>query len=201
MSNLSHGVDNATEVANIGAVRSILWVSFLVLVWTAVPVSIRAADWKRAAGPADGLSYGRWWKPPGQSQAWKMDCSNAVRWMVRSQTGISLPRSASDQYLMAKEQGKLWRISPKDTRALRKRLRPGDLLFWEYTYKPVRKPPVTHVMIYAGTDAQGRWLMTGASTRAGVGLFPFNPTQSSGGYRYFFGLFKKSGRFAAVGRI
>lgn len=183
--------------------QSILPAPLLVFIWTIVtaPIQAHAANWKHAAQPAWGLAYGQWWKPPGQAQAWKMDCSNTVRWMVRSQTGVSLPRTVSDQYRTVKKQGKLWRISPKNIRALRKRLRPGDLLFWEHTYKPVRKPPVTHVMIYAGTDAQGRWLMTGASTGGGVGVFPFDPMQPTGGYRYFLGLFKKSGRFVAVGRI
>lgn len=158
-------------------------------------------QWVAAVGPANGLSYNQAWVPPGETRTWRMDCSNTARWIYRSATGIELPRTASDQYLYARKNGRVWRISADNQRALAKRLRPGDLLFWEHTYKPTRKPPVTHVMVYVGKDAAGHWLMAGSKSSKGVGVFRFDPRQPSGGYRFFLGIFHRSGRFVGVGRV
>ena len=57
-----------------------------------------------------------------------------------------------------------------DTAWWAKRLQPGDLLFWEHTYKPQRKPPVTHVMVYLGRGERGELLMAGAQNSRGVGI-------------------------------
>ncbi|MGH8045901.1 MAG: NlpC/P60 family protein, partial [Chthoniobacterales bacterium] len=107
---------------------------------------------------SQNVAYNARWLPPGETQTWVMDCSNTTRWLYREVRGINLPRTASDQYEWLRKRHRLWRGRP-DPKALRKHLRPGDLLFWENTYKPPRKPPVTHVMVYLGTDASGRMMM------------------------------------------
>ena len=107
-----------------------------------------------------GLRYSAAWVPPGEATAWTMDCSNTARYLVRRTRGIELPRTASDQYQFVRQRGRLKRVGgifggvPEEG-WWAKRLRPGDLLFWEHTYKPKRKPPVTHVMVYLGRDASG----------------------------------------------
>lgn len=112
--------------------------------------------------------------------------------------GRDIPRTASAQYEWLRSQKRLWRVRP-DGRALAKRLRPGDLLFWEHTYKPQRKPPVTHVMVYLGRDRSGRMLMAGSQNSRGVGIYRFVPEQRWGGYNWFL-WFKRQGRFVAYGR-
>jgi cell wall-associated NlpC family hydrolase len=146
---------------------------------------------------AQNISYNARWLPPGENQAWVMDCSNTARWLYREVRGIDLPRTASDQYELLRRHGRLWRT--RDERTLRKRLRPGDLLFWENTYKPPRKPPVTHVMVYLGTDARGRMMMAGSQNSSGPDIYEFHPDKKTGGYRFFF-FFHRDGRFVAYGR-
>jgi Cell wall-associated hydrolases (invasion-associated proteins) len=82
-----------------------------------------------------------------------------------------------------------------------KRLQPGDLLFWEHTYKPRRKPPVTHVMVYLGRGARGELLMVGSQSSRGVGVYQLQPRVVYGGHGGFLGLFKKKGRLVAYGRL
>jgi len=164
----------------------------------AVPVaqSMTFAD-AIAIPAAQNLSYNARWVPPGESETWVMDCSNTSRWLYREVRGINLPRTASDQYELLRKRGHLWRT--RDERTLRKHLRPGDLLFWENTYKPKRKPPVTHVMVYLGTDARGRMMMAGSQGASGPDIYVFNPAKKMGGYRFFF-FFQRDGRFVAYGR-
>lgn len=144
------------------------------------------------------IPYSGRWTPPGESSPWVMDCSNTTRWLYREVLGIELPRTASDQYEWLRARRKLWKARA-DSRSLRKKLKPGDLLFWENTYKPVRKPPITHVMVYLGTDASGRMMMAGSQGSSGPDIYPFRPEQKMGGYRVFL-FFKKDGRFVAYGR-
>lgn len=120
-----------------------------------------------------------------------MDCSNTVRWFYASALGKSLPRTASAQYEAMRAAGRL-------KNGLRG-VKPGDLLFWENTYKPKRKPPITHVMVYLGRDARGRMLMAGSQGSRGVDVYVFDPKQPMGGYRWFL-WFKKTGRFVGYGR-
>ena len=153
-----------------------------------------------------GIPYNGSWTPPGESVSWVMDCSNTARWLYREGTGLELPRTASEQYLALDRTRLLWPApheflsSRINSDKLGRRLKSGDLLFWENTYKPVRRPDITHVMLYLGTDAKGRWLMAGSQQSAGVNVYVFDPTAKKGGYKTFFGLFKHEGRFVAYGR-
>lgn len=152
------------------------------------------------------IPYNGSWTPPGESGSWVMDCSNTARWLYREGAGIELPRTASEQYLTLDRTKLLWPApheflsSRINTDKLGRKLKAGDLLFWENTYKPVRRPDITHVMLYLGTDPRGRWLMAGSQQSAGVNVYVFDPTAKKGGYKTFFGLFKHEGRFAAYGR-
>ena len=61
-------------------------------------------------------------------------------------------------------------------------LRPGDLLFWMGTYDVQRDPPISHTMIYLGTEkATHKAVMVGSTdgrsydgkSRWGVSVFDF----------------------------
>lgn len=144
------------------------------------------------------IPYNGRWTPPGSAQPWAMDCSNTARWLYLNAAGHQLPRTASDQYETLRTARRLWRVNASDTR-WRSRLRPGDLLFWENTYRPKRKPPVTHVMVYLGRNPDGSMRMAGSQNSRGVDLYTFRPEAPSGGYTWFL-WFKRPGRFVAFGR-
>lgn len=155
---------------------------------------------------AQGLGYGASFVPPGENAAWRMDCSNTSRYLIRKTRGVELPRTASAQYQFVKKHGRLKRAGGlfggvPEKRWWAKRLRPGDLLFWEHTYKPERKPPVTHVMVYVGKDGAGNLLMAGAQNSRGVGIYKLQPHVPYGGHGGFLGLFKKKGKLVACGRL
>jgi cell wall-associated NlpC family hydrolase len=159
-----------------------------------------------------GIEYDDDWRPPGERTSWTMDCSNTSRWLYKVTTGINLPRTASDQYYYLHLQGKAWDVPTvaqglPDTNFLRENLKPGDLLFWENTYKPERQPPITHVMVFLGTNAQGQWLMAGSQSsrggehnrrNGGPDVYIFRPSQPCGGYTSWF--VHHRGRFCAFGR-
>ena len=161
-----------------------------------------------------GIEYDEDWRPPGESHAWTMDCSNTSRYIYKVTTGIQLPRTASDQYYYLHLQGKAWDVPQTaagfaDTNFLRNNLKPGDLLFWENTYRPARQPPITHVMVFLGANDKGQWIMAGSqSTRGGEhnrsnggpDIYVFRPSQPCGGYSTWLGLVHHQGRFCAFGR-
>lgn len=72
----------------------------------------------------------------GASPQTSFDCSGLVQWSY-AQLGVSLPRTAQDQYNATA------RVGPGD-------LQPGDLVFFAYTYPSSPAEPVTHVGIYVG---------------------------------------------------
>jgi cell wall-associated NlpC family hydrolase len=182
--------------------------------------STSASDWgnrflRQARFLGDqGIEYDDDWRPPGESHAWAMDCSNTARYLYKVTTGIELPRTASDQYYYLHLQGKAWDVPQlanglPDTVYLRENLKPGDLLFWENTYRPEREPPITHVMVFLGTNAQGQWIMAGSQTsrggehnrpNGGPDIYVFRPSQPCGGYTTWLGLVHHQGRFCAFGR-
>lgn len=153
-----------------------------------------------------GIRYNGAWTPPGESDAWVMDCSNTCRWVYREAAGVTLPRTASDQYVQLDRAGLLWKAprglfsSSVNVKKLDRNLRTGDLLFWENTYKPVRHPDITHVMLFLGEDKDGHWFMAGSQASKGVAIYEFDPNKKKGGYKTFFGLFKHEGKFVAYGR-
>jgi cell wall-associated NlpC family hydrolase len=161
-----------------------------------------------------GIEYDESWRPPGESHAWEMDCSNTTRYLYRVTAGIELPRTASDQYYNLHVQNKAWDVPQTsdgfaDCNYLRENLKPGDLLFWENTYRPERQPPITHVMIFLGANEKGEWIMAGSQTSrggehnradGGPDVYVFNPTKPCGGYTTWLGLVHHQGRFCAFGR-
>ena len=174
--------------------------------------STRFIQQARALGDK-GIEYDEDWRPPGETHAWTMDCSNTARYLYKVTAGIDLPRTASDQYYYLHLQDKAWDLpdgisSYTECKYLRQNLKPGDLLFWENTYRPERQPPITHVMIFLGTDARGRWLMAGSQgsrgfynrRRCGPDVYVFDPTHYVGGYTTWLGLVRHRGQFVAYGR-
>lgn len=111
-----------------------------------------------------------------------MDCSGFVNYVLR-QVGIDdPPRQANLMYSWVRKAGLFRAVLSVDGRTFElNELRPGDLVFWTGTYSISRDPPVTHVMIYVGTDTEGHRWMVGASEgryamgrpRAGVSAFEF----------------------------
>jgi LysM repeat protein len=161
-----------------------------------------------------GLTYNADWCPPGEEHSWSMDCSNTTRYLYKVATGIQLPRTASDQYYYLHLQNKAWDVPQTSTgfadcNYLRSNLKPGDLLFWENTYRPERQPPITHVMVFLGTNDRGNWIMAGSQSgsggehnrrHGGPDIYVFNPTKPCGGYSTWMGLVHHQGRFCAFGR-
>jgi cell wall-associated NlpC family hydrolase len=158
-----------------------------------------------------GIDYDDDWRPPGERSSWVMDCSNTSRWLYKSVAGINLPRTASDQYYYLHQQGKAWDVPQDgyglpDVAYLQHNLKPGDLLFWENTYRPERQPPITHVMVFLGTNERGQWIMAGSQGSGGEhgrrdggpDVYIFRPSQPCGGYTSWFVHHK--GRFCAFGR-
>jgi LysM repeat protein len=163
---------------------------------------------------AEGIEYDESWRPPGEAHSWEMDCSNTARYLYKVTAGIILPRTASDQYYYLHLQNKAWDVPQTsdgfaDCDYLRQNLKPGDLLFWENTYRPERQPPITHVMVFLGTNDKGQWIMAGSQTsrggehdrsNGGPDIYVFRPTQPCGGYSTWLGLVHHQGRFCAFGR-
>jgi LysM repeat protein len=161
-----------------------------------------------------GIDYDDDWRPPGENRAWTMDCSNTSRYLYQVTAGLKLPRTASDQYYYLHLQGKAWDVPETsdgvaECEYLRHHLKPGDLLFWENTYRPERQPPITHVMVFLGTNSLGQWIMAGSQCsrggehnrrNGGPDVYVFRPTQPCGGYSSWMGLVHHRGRFCAFGR-
>jgi peptidoglycan DL-endopeptidase CwlO len=112
-----------------------------------------------------------------------MDCSGTVYYLLKKAGVADVPRDASEMYAWVWKKTRFQAVvsTSADTFELG-RLQPGDLLFWTGTYEIDRDPPITHVMIYLGTNRQtGRRVMVGASEgrtfngmpRYGVSVFDF----------------------------
>lgn len=186
--------------------RHLLILFLLLLASAAAARSDTALLHTASALQAQRIRYGGSFIPPGETSAWSMDCSNTARYLIRQTRGIELPRTASEQYNYVRSRGRLKRVGGlfggvPDTKWWTKRLRPGDLLFWEHTYKPQRKPPITHVMVYLGRGPSGEPLMAGAQNSRGVNIYKLKPRAPYGGHGGFLGLFKKKGKLVAYGRL
>jgi hypothetical protein len=147
------------------------------------------------------VDYGDSSEIEGVDYVW--DCSNTVRYVYKKALGVTLPRTASDQYVLLEQKGLIF----SRTEDLKKQLQTGDLLFWENTYHPVRRPPITHVMIFLGFNRKGQMLMMGSQSGPGLkrhnpnggpDIYFFDSSQPKGGYGWFFA--KHVGRFVGYGR-
>ena len=114
-----------------------------------------------------------------------MDCSGFTSYVLRENGFRDVPRDASGQYAWLRKAGTFRAVLSRspDTFELED-LRPGDLLFWTGTYATDHDPPVTHAMIYLGTEKGTKnRIMAGSSdgrsyhgiSRYGVGVFDLYP--------------------------
>jgi cell wall-associated NlpC family hydrolase len=112
-----------------------------------------------------------------------MDCSGFIYYVLTAAGYQDAPRQSSDQYLWVRKNSDFHAVISRssDTFEL-KQLRPGDLMFWSGTYEVNRDVPITHVMIYLGTEKKTKKpVMVGASDgrtyqgerRFGVSVFDF----------------------------
>ncbi len=112
-----------------------------------------------------------------------MDCSGTVYYLLNQQGLKDVPRDASEMYRWVWMESRFDAVVSSNPKTFElSRLKPGDLLFWSGTYRIDRDPPVTHVMIYLGTNRfSGRPVMVGASENrrynqkscSGVSVFDF----------------------------
>lgn len=112
-----------------------------------------------------------------------MDCSGFIYYVLRQHGLTQVPRDSSALYTwVRKARGFRAVVSRKADSFEMDELLPGDLLFWSGTYGTTNDPPVTHTMIYLGTEkASGATIMVGASDgrtyrgqkRNGVSVFDF----------------------------
>ena len=132
-----------------------------------------------------------------------MDCSGTVNYLLHKEGLTEVPREASTIYKWAWEANLFQAVNSTDPHSFEfAQLRPGDLLFWTGTYSIQRDPPITHVMIYLGTEKKtGQRVMFGASegrryggmSRYGVSVFEFTmpgfppPTAYTAGTARFVG--------------
>jgi peptidoglycan DL-endopeptidase CwlO len=112
-----------------------------------------------------------------------MDCSGFIYYVVSSAGYKDVPRQSSDQYLWVRKNSNFHAVLSRNSDTFElKQLRPGDLMFWSGTYQVNRDVPITHVMIYLGTERKTKKpVMVGASDgrtyngqrRFGVSVFDF----------------------------
>jgi hypothetical protein len=93
-----------------------------------------------------------------------MDCSGTIYYLLKLSKLTNAPRSSSGIYQWVVDKGKFYPVKTKDLSSTEfNHLKPGDLLFWEGTYKTKHNPPISHVMLYLGTNEKNQPLMFGAS--------------------------------------
>ena len=112
-----------------------------------------------------------------------MDCSGTVHYLLEQAGLKDVPRDSTGLYAWAWKEGHIQPVTSSSLKTFElDRLKPGDLLFWTGTYDTQRDPPISHVMIYLGTNREtGRRVMVGASEgrtyegkpRYGVSVFDF----------------------------
>jgi peptidoglycan DL-endopeptidase CwlO len=112
-----------------------------------------------------------------------MDCSGFIYYVLTNAGYKDVPRQSSDQYLWIRKNSNFHAVLSRNSDTFElKQLRPGDLMFWSGTYQVNRDVPITHVMIYLGTEKKTkRPVMVGASDgrtyngerRFGVSVFDF----------------------------
>lgn len=134
-----------------------------------------------------------------------MDCSGAIFYLLEQQGLAGVPRDSAGQYVWVRKAGGFRAVNSTKAESFEfSDLLPGDLMFWTGTYEVQREFPITHVMLYLGTERKtGNRVMTGASdgrsyagvSRSGVSVFDFKmPTGKSNGE-------PSKARFVGYGRI
>lgn len=93
-----------------------------------------------------------------------MDCSGTIYYLLKLNKLTDVPRSSSGIYQWVVNKGKFYPVITKDLSSIEfNHLKPGDVLFWEGTYKTKHNPPISHIMLYLGTNEKNQPLMFGAS--------------------------------------
>ncbi|HEX5176246.1 MAG TPA: NlpC/P60 family protein, partial [Chthoniobacteraceae bacterium] len=94
-----------------------------------------------------------------------MDCSGFIYYILRAQGFADVPRAANEQYIWVRKADEFDAVLSKKKQSFElDALQPGDLLFWTGTYTIERDPPVTHTMIYLGTERDTKQrVMVGSS--------------------------------------
>ena len=120
-----------------------------------------------------------------------MDCSGFIYHLLRQHGFAQVPRDSSGLYLwVRKARGFRAVVSRKPDSVEMDELLPGDLLFWTGTYATASDPPVSHTMIYLGTEkATGAKIMVGSrdgrsyrgQRRNGVSVFDFTMPRTPAG--------------------
>ena len=125
-----------------------------------------------------GYAYGS--AEPGQGG---MDCSGTIFHLLRGLGFAEVPRDSPGQYVWVRKAGGFRAVVSRSAESFEfAELLPGDLMFWSGTYSIEREIPITHVMLYLGTEKRTkRRVMFGASDgrsyagiqRWGVSVFDF----------------------------
>jgi peptidoglycan DL-endopeptidase CwlO len=112
-----------------------------------------------------------------------LDCSGFIYHVLRQHGFTQVPRDSSGQYTWVRRaRGFRAVISRKADSFELDELLPGDLLFWTGTYATPNDPPISHVMLYLGTEkSTGTRVMVGSSDgrtyrgqkRNGASVFDF----------------------------
>ena len=94
-----------------------------------------------------------------------MDCSGTVYYLLTTMGVKGVPRSSDSLYRWVLQKGRFHAVKGNRFSFFGfSHLKPGDILFWNGTYRSHRKMSASHVMIYLGKDkASGHLLMVGAS--------------------------------------
>lgn len=122
-----------------------------------------------------------------------MDCSGALYYLLTQENKADVPRQADQLYQWVYEKGRFYAVNAHHLNSFEfANLKPGDLFFWTGTYHVDRDPPITHVMLYLGMNADHQPLMFGASdghryqnkTMHGVSVFNFSLPRASSKIRF-----------------
>ena len=118
-----------------------------------------------------------------------MDCSGTIAYLLAGQGLKEVPRDSAGQYVWVRRAGGFRAVVGKLAKSFEfGELLPGDLLFWSGTYEVARDFPITHVMLYLGTEKRRKKrVMVGASDgrsydgvqRWGVSVFDFDMPRSA----------------------
>ena len=112
-----------------------------------------------------------------------MDCSGTILHLLRSCGLAEVPRDSPGPYAWVRKGGGFRAVVSTSAESFEfAELLPGDLLFWSGTDAVEREIPITHVMLYLGTEKRTKKrVMFGASDgrsyagiqRWGVSVFDF----------------------------